>query len=301
MIFNNKITKLIAAFVFLLALSGCATMTVTSISSQTPELAKFAQEAFETAAMVGEEHVLVVFDLDNTLLAMEQDLGSDQWYEWQKELSSHAPCDERLVSDRLAIQGAMFYGSAMRPTQSDSAAILRSIQDAGIPVIALTSRGTEFRLQTFRELRRNGYDFRRNAIGPEGGWNEDFIPEHGVRPARYEDGVFLTTGQHKGAMLKDLIDKTNTTMPRAILMLDDKDSNLNAVIETFSELNVPVRAWRYTGEEDQVARFDGDNSHEQLEALLPAFQAIQEVLGPDNFELPANNRVTNCEENANND
>lgn len=298
MIVNSKTGKLIAALLVSLALNGCATTMVTPISSQTPELAKFAQEAFESAAIVGEEHVLVVFDLDNTLLAMEQDLGSDQWYEWQKELTSHAPCDERVVSDRLAVQGAMYFGSAMRPTQADAADILRSIQDAGIPVIALTSRGVDFRLQTFRELRRNGFDFRRNAIGPDGGWNEDFIPAHGIRPARYEDGVFLTTGQHKGAMLKDLIDKTNTDMPRAVLMLDDKDSNLNAISETFSELNVPVRAWRYTGEEGRVSEFDGDSSHQMMETLLPAFQTIQEVFGPDNYELPAELRVTECEEKA---
>ena len=30
------------------------------------------------------DQVLVVFDIDNTLLAMEQGLGSDQWYDWQK-------------------------------------------------------------------------------------------------------------------------------------------------------------------------------------------------------------------------
>ena len=60
----------------------------------------------------------MVFDIDNTLMAMEQGLGSDQWYEWQKNLQLTDPCDARLVSDRLAVQGALYFISAMRPTQA---------------------------------------------------------------------------------------------------------------------------------------------------------------------------------------
>ena len=37
------------------------------------------------------EHVLLVLDIDNTLLAMNQDLGSDQWFEWQRYLLDHEP------------------------------------------------------------------------------------------------------------------------------------------------------------------------------------------------------------------
>lgn len=33
----------------------------------------------------GAKNVLVVFDIDNTLLKANQPLGSDQWFEWQAE------------------------------------------------------------------------------------------------------------------------------------------------------------------------------------------------------------------------
>ena len=278
-----------------LVLTACASQPVSSQKRETGDLADIAEDVLQVASVVGKDKVLAVFDIDNTLLAMEQGLGADQWYEWQKEQSSVAPCDLRVVSDRLAVQGALYFASAMRPTQADAAQQVRKIQDAGIPVIALTSRGVSFRLQTFRELRRNGYDLRRNAIGPESGWDEDFIPDHGIRPARYEDGVFLTTGQHKGAMLKDLLDKTKTPMPDVIFMADDKQSNLDAVIDTFSALNVPVRAWRYTGEDENVAGFDEELSHSMLSELLPALTTVQQVLGPDNYQLPESNRPEGCE------
>ena len=71
-------------------------------------------------ARYGKDTILVVLDIDNTLLAMEQGLGSDQWYYWQKDLGNTDPCSPRNVGDRFAVQGAMFHASAMRATQPHS-------------------------------------------------------------------------------------------------------------------------------------------------------------------------------------
>ena len=286
--------KKFACAALLVIHTGCASIGVSSRSQDTADLGEVAADIQALAEVVGRDEVLAVFDIDNTLLAMEQSLGSDQWYEWQKETTEQEPCDHRLVSNRLAVQGAMYFASAMRPTQPNGPEIIRSIQDSGIRVIALTSRGVDFRLQTFRELRRSGFDLRRSAIGPEAGWDEDFIPVNGIRPARYEDGVFLTTGQHKGAMLEALLNRTNTPLPGAVIMVDDKQANLDAVTETFSNQGVPVHAWLYHAEEEAVSGFDADGSHEMWQQLLPAMQTIQRVLGPDNYELPAHNAVEDC-------
>lgn len=278
--------------------AGCAGSPVLQQGRETDDIQTFFTDVMMVSEQAGRRHTLVVFDLDNTLLAMEQGLGSDQWYEWQKEISRENPCDARAVADRLAIQGALYFASAMRPTQEDAPSVLRKIQQAGIPVIALTSRGVDFRLQTFRELRRNGYDFRLTAPGPAGGWDEDFIPDNGTRPARYEDGVFLTAGQHKGAMLQALIARTAIPMPGAILILDDKQANLDAVLETFSALQIPVHAWRYSAEDQNVRDFNGDESAQMWHSLAPALQTIQDVLGPDNYRLPEATLPAGCDANA---
>jgi hypothetical protein len=131
-------------------------------------------------------------------------------------------------------------------------------------------------------------------LRPATGWNEDFIPENGIRPARYEDGVFLTAGQHKGLMLKDLIEKTGSRLPTTVLMLDDKFSNLDAMIETFTELDITVRAWRYAGEDAAVANFNKASNHEMLQSVLPALIAIQEQLGTGHYELPENLNPSWC-------
>lgn len=262
-----------------------STDLILPLDRETADLADVTADALALAEQAGKDRILMVFDIDNTLLAMEQGLGADQWYDWQKALANNDACSAQNVGNRFAVQGALYFASAMRPTQPDAADQVEAIQAAGIPVIALTSRGQDYRLQTFRELRRSGYSFTWSAIGPPGGYDEPFVPVESGRLSSYEDGVFLTAGQHKGEMLYALLQKTNTSLPAVIVMADDKQKNLDAVKETFGALDVPVRAWRYTGEDDNVANFDPEQAHANWKSIEEALRQIQQVLGPDNYDL----------------
>ncbi len=268
---------------------------IESLDRETADLAGVTADALALADRAGKDHVLMVFDIDNTLLAMEQGLGADQWYEWQKDLAENDPCNAENVGNRFAVQGALYYASAMRPTQDDAARQVKTIQDSGIPVIVLTSRGLDYRLQTFRELRRNGHSFSRSAIGPQGGYDQPFVPVENGRLSRYEDGVFMTAGQHKGEMLYALLQKTGTAMPRVIVMADDKQKNLDAIKETFSELEIPVHAWRYSREDENVQNFDPEQAITQWQAIEEALRQLQKVLGPDNYDLGSAVRPTECQ------
>jgi len=154
-------------------------------------------------------------------------------------------------------------------------------------VISVTSRGTQYRLQTFRELRRNGFSFWRSALPPQQGFPEDFVPQGGERPARYEEGVFLTSGQHKGDMIKALLAKTGTPPPKIIIMADDKQSNLDDVMEAFDGSGTAVHAWRYSREDEIVAAFDAQEAADTWNAVKPALMKLELIFGTDNFDLPA--------------
>ena len=282
-----RLSPLFTLSILLMVLAACATVPQTDTwMKESNDLAHVVEDARNLSKNHGTDKVLVVFDIDNTLLAMEQGLGSDQWYDWQKELQKEDPCSDMLVSNRLAVQGALYFASAMRPTQPDAAEQVQRLQDAGLTVIALTSRGADFRLQTFRELRRNGISFWPSALEPKRGYPESFIPDGGSRPALYEDGVFLTAGQHKGDMLKALLDKTGTDYPAVVVMVDDKQRNLRAVMETFAGSGVSIHAWRYSGEDAAVAALDHSAASAHWDSVRPALQKIQQVMGPDNFDFP---------------
>jgi hypothetical protein len=267
---------------------------IKDLNKETANLADVTADVIDLAERAGPKNILIIFDIDNTILAMEQGLGADQWYDWQNDLSKNDKCNLQNVGDRFAVQGALFFASAMRPTQEDAASQVKAIQQSGVPVIALTSRGPDYRLQTFRELRRNGYGFSHSAIGPAGGYSEAFIPVENGRLSRYEDGVFLTAGQHKGRMLNALLQKTGTELPRVIVITDDKQKNLDAVIETFSELEIPVHAWRYSAEDENVNNFDPELANSQWESIENALRRIQEVFGADNYDLTSAVRPPEC-------
>lgn len=291
-----KLNSIIILPILLMMLGACVTTPQAETwLRETNNLIYIVEDAQALAKIHGTERVLVVFDIDNTLMAMEQGLGSDQWYDWQKTLQLANPCDARLVSDRLAVQGALYYISAMRPTQEDAAQLVQRLQDDGLSVIALTSRGTGFRLATFRELRRNGYSFYHSAIGPERGYPDDFIPEGGSRAARYEDGVFMTAGQHKGVMLRALFKKTGTPWPAVVVLVDDKEQNLRAVLETFEGTGTAVHAWRYTREDGAVSSFDRDKATELWLQIRPALRQVLTMLGRDNFYFPEYLAPKGCE------
>ena len=283
---------------FLLALSTCATNsappapTIQRVVSA--DLATVLQEAGKAAARVGKENVLVIFDIDNTILAMEQDLGSDQWYDWQKELQGNDSCDKRLVANRLAAAGALYYASAMRQTQLDAAEIVREIQDSGFAVFALTSRSSAFRLSTFRELRRNRFNFRDSAPGPRGGFPDSYEPMADARFVRYEDGVMLTAGQHKGDMLASLLEKTGHARPQVLIVADDKPKNLDAYVDYARKNEVSLVAIEYAGEAEVLARFDGDEVTRQWQAVVDALGVLQAEFGLDHYELPGSDIPAGC-------
>ena len=300
---NNNTLSWLLAILILSFLSACSInmnadwhdKPINAQDKETADLADVTADVLVLAEQTGKDRVLVVFDIDNTILALEQGLGADQWYEWQKELADNDRCNVWNVGNRFAVQGALFFASAMRLTQPDAAQQVKTIQESGIPVIVMTSRGPQYRLPTFRELRRNGYSFSHSAIGPAGGDILPFIPVENGRLSRYEDGVFMTAGQHKGQMLYALLNKTGTAMPTVIVVVDDKQENLDAVKDTFSALDVPIHAWRYSREDENVTRFDPERAYAVWISIEAALRQIQRVFGPDNFDLSSAVRPAECQ------
>jgi len=218
--------------VLLLFLTACAPVQATpegppppqNLLGSTDQLQLITELSIGLADKYGGDHVLVVFEIDNTLLVMERD----------------ADCDS----------------AAMRPTQADAAQQIRRMQEKGLKVMVLTSRESGCLNQTLQELNRNGFGFEASAWPPQNGYSEAFIPDGAVRPVTYQDGVFFAAGQDKGLMLKTLLEKSGEPYPTLILISDQRQQNLNAVMKAFSFTPTRVHAWRYTREDTVEATPD---------------------------------------------
>jgi len=228
-----------------------------------PDFAAVEATALDLGARFGPDRVLLVFDCDNTLLRMNQDLGSDEWYSWQRGLPDADPAKVRALAEA---QGLLFDLSAMHPPEPGvQPRVVADLQGRGFAAIVLTGRSPVYRSATERELARNGYDFTRTPLPPREGVGGTFAPYDprnaeaagfvlpcdrergtlpGPQPVSYQGGVMMTSGQDKGLMLRALLARGGRQFA-AILFVDDSKGNLDAVSRAFACTAVEVTTVLY--------------------------------------------------------
>lgn len=246
---------------------------------------RFEQKARNLGAKYGPQNVLLAYDIDNTLLAANQALGSDAWYNWQVSLLGTG--DSRLVAPTiegiLATLDLIYSLDKMHPPDAYEPQMVRRLQDAKFPSIILTARGAQTRDATLKHLAKF-YDFSRSPLPPTAGYPGTFLPysqnevtDFGLqlkapRAVSYMEGVFMTNGQHKGAMLRALLKKSGQSI-KAIVFLDDMKKNCDAVYEAFKNTSIDVTTVRYSKEDRNNERFpakmtEAEESWQELKELL---------------------------------
>src|SRR6187549_4287487 len=91
---RSPITLLCAT---VLAIVAASTNLFASEMTDTEEFAEIGAVVVKYAHKIEPSRILLVLDIDNTLLAMDNPLGSDQWFEWQRYLIKNEPKSEERV------------------------------------------------------------------------------------------------------------------------------------------------------------------------------------------------------------
>ncbi len=249
------------------------------------------------------EDVLLVFDIDNTLLTQNQDLGGDAWFTWQESLLSDEDSDDfyKVAKDfpgLLKVQGILHTLSNMRTPEQKLAERVTRLQTLGDSLL-LTSRGPDYRNATEAQLKRNSYSFSdpENCIADSKGVAGIYLPydienpeESGLsdedailidgrkaRPVTYMDGLYMTAGQHKGVMLKLLLKKMKAPQYQAIFFIDDHKKHSERMAAAYSHQPEALYIFHYTVMAPQVKKFHDSDKMEvtnQWKKLKSTMQAI---------------------------
>ncbi|MCT4641620.1 MAG: DUF2608 domain-containing protein [Bacteriovoracaceae bacterium] len=284
--------KLLALLI--LSLSTYANQKLTS-----DDFLEIEKKVYSKAKKFGVKNVLVVLDIDNTIMKMPQDLGSDTWWGWQektcigkKALPKH--CVSNNFTQLLEVQGQIFAMSKMLPTQKETPQVIRRLQKKGYKVILLTSRGHAFRSATEKELKRNNMNFINSAIGPKKGFAGTYKPydlkkfkQYGLtkddmvamgnkkpRAVSFQNGIFMTAGLNKGIMLKTLLHKTQSKF-KAIIFADDHEKHsvrMHAILGKVKDIDLTT--YRYTKIDPEVKRFK-ESDKKQAKIDLKAFLSLR--------------------------
>jgi len=262
-------------------------------AAETDDFETIAKAGLELVAKHGKDRVLMVLDIDNTLLTMDQDLGGDAWFGWQADLLKASPRSPQLVARDFAgllrVQGILFAVSGMHPPEKGIPVLVRTLQDSGATLFALSSRGPEYYSATMRVLAENGFDLTRASPAGRAGaylpFREGLSEEEkkrfrigAPRPVMFQSGVFLAAGQHKGAILRAYW-KRHEMRHKALLFVDDHKRHLDRVKEAFLDEEVELRLFRYTRTDAKVERFRRSDKKDVAEKWRTLRAALDAVLG----------------------
>lgn len=270
--------KLIYLFLLIVNFTSVELVQAKAEIKQIHSMREAYAEIKEKAERYGAKNVLVVFDLDSTLLALNQDLGSDYWFTWQNEKIKSGDRSDRVASsilELLAVQLQLYTLSGMHPPEKEIPAMVASLQNRQIAIMVLTSRMTDFGDITLRQLRENRLSFVTSPeVNNDDGYN--YIPydprnpqRYGldaadvdlaklktVPPVNYKRGIFLSAGLHKGVALKSFLGaKAKSNHYRAIVFVDDRAHHCQAVAEVYKDSTADVVSLRYGFEDKKIEAF----------------------------------------------
>lgn len=274
---------------FLSALLIFSIATHADEALETDSFKTIEAKVLEKGKKYGVKNVLVVFDIDNTILTMPQNFGSDQWWGWQSSscLGKKPLPDFCVTSDfeeLLDIQGQIFAISNMLPTEKATVSVVNGLQKKGYKVILLTSRGPSFRNATERAIKNNRMNFVASAIGPKKGFAGTYTPyklksfkkfgltkadmdkmgNKKARPVSYMNGIFMTSGLNKGIMLKTLLKKTKSRF-KAIVFADDHIKHTKRMQAIMAPI-ANVTTYRYSKIDPVVKAFKEGDKKDSIEA-----------------------------------
>lgn len=268
-----KLAMLLILSNFLFCASVWANQRITSSAIQ--ELSDFVAKK---RADLPAEKILLVYDFDNTLMAMDHDLGSDQWYLWQSGLireGKHQDAVASNMSELFEIHTKIFALGKMHLVEANTADVVKKLQSENIKSIVLTSRGPSLRWDIEEELASVKLSFKNSALGPEGGYPSTVELPGLDRRVSYMDGIMMGAGQNKGQVLRALLKKTGSEF-KTIIFMDDTIKNIENMEQEFKE-GVELITFYYTHEQERVHRFEKDKSQAKKEwkKLAPVLRSFQ--------------------------
>jgi hypothetical protein len=180
------------------------------------------------------KRILIVFDLDDTLIKPCQTVGSDTWFANQIKTNSM----KQVVNDLFYIYCLIRY-KQVEPMTNQIIQNIRSIE--GVDSLCMTSRNKRLYSHTLKHLEDSGLGFliEQNILKTRS--STIHIPNPVMETVvTYIDNLVLCSGNNKGVVLHHLLKETeqfNDTHYTDIIVVDDSMKNIT---DMMNQLNNPI-------------------------------------------------------------
>lgn len=200
-----------------------------------------------------DKDALIIFDVDNTLMEPQQELGNDQWFRhrilhYVKEGYSKKDAVELAIPEWMAIQSV----TKVKAVEPEVSSIIANLQEKGYRVMGLTTRGLGMSTRTVHQLKTLDINLMTTAPATE----EIFFtnPDRGVL---YRGGILFTANTDKGEALETFLGRINYH-PQKILFINDKLDHLEPVEAVCHKHNIEFLGIRYGFLDEKVKNFRED-------------------------------------------
>jgi hypothetical protein len=211
------------------------------------------------------KEMLVIFDLDNTLIQTSQDLGSDQWFshrmeECQKKTDRSEKEQEKLIQDYSAILNMVSF----KLVEKSFIDVLTTLQKKQLTLMAQTARGMAFYWITQKHLQSVGIDLSKKTP-----YEKDFYFRN-QKEIFWQKGILFSNGTDKGQTLFEFFDFIGYK-PKAICFIDDKLTPLNKVQKECDKRKIPFIGLRYSYLDSKVKSYSphvADGKWSRIKSIL---------------------------------
>ena len=184
--------------------------------------------------------VLLVLDIDDTLLTSPTFFGSDSWYEWQKQKNIAAAAVPACLFDAIALN---YEFSPMTPVEGKEG--VDFINELDAPKLLLTSRSSMYRGATERELLANRYKLPLSLQPRSDGLAWYNVQDGKAALISYINGIAMVSGRDKGESLIELLQRVDRHYQN-IVLVDDGLKNIKSLARALPSKGYSFYGFLYT-------------------------------------------------------
>ena len=190
----------------------------------TDKYSEIREDILELTQTDDPKKILLAFDIDETLLVVEDCLPEGESAGFLGWLKMARTCPANLTEDVVDDY-------------------LIEFQELGFPTLALTARADNLLAATERELARNNLNFLGEPFNATADFEHPFTKRSKVV---FKNGVTYSASKNKGEVLKILLERLPKTFTE-VVFIDDGIKNIRAMTRVWeNDPTVHVRIYHYT-------------------------------------------------------
>lgn len=199
---------------------------------------------------------VLFFDIDNTLLRLQGNIGTPEWISWQEKMITNTNGRHPFCVASNHKEMYLIYQKWMNSTQCSSIPMdetlgewLSDCQYQGHKIVLITARGYDVRDITFHQFNSN-YKNIPLYLDKE---------EFGLDDCQFYHGIYFASGKNKGLCVKELLDLMDKKMnfnPSSVIFVDDSKKECENVVNNINKLPLDLVVFNYNPNKSYQNHFD---------------------------------------------